>query len=258
MHNQTTTTSKTEVTTPVCFTTSDSDEPTPFPRHHVADHSTDADAAPSQSILIVDDYPMYRSGLESLVKALSPSRPTVAVGSLRAMADEIASGKRFECIFLDLELPDSQGFSTLEQALALAPAVPIYILSGHTSELLRNQCLKAGASRFIGKTIRQDELILTLQSLLTAGQIKHPEVTTSEQEDKASRRAGKKPYPVLSARQFQILVLIAEGRSNEEISSQLNIAIGTVKAHVSKLLSNLGVQNRQQAVAVLANIRQNR
>ncbi len=245
-------------TPPVRLSTVGSDAPTALGDFYVADRSPSEDPAPYRHILIVDDHPMYRSGLESLVRSVCPTTPTVAVGTLGAMADEIASGKRFECIFLDLDLPDSHGISSVQQAKLLAPDVPIFVLSGHISELVRNQCLNAGAARFIGKTIRQDELIQALQALLTRVPDKALVRPAAVSDAETLKTPPKQVRPVLSARQLEILVLIAEGRSNEEISVQLNIALGTVKAHVSKLLNKLDVKNRQAAAAVLSSVRQER
>ncbi len=242
---------------PFGLSTADGTLAVPTDPFFVSDWSVHDDVDPVRQILIVDDHPMFRAALESLVRAVCPSKPTIAVGSLLEMADAIASGNEFDCVFLDLELPDSQGLRTFQQAKSLVPETPIVVVSGNASQLVRNQCLKAGAARFIGKSIQQDAMIRTLQQILSDGPRRDAVDRLAIEQGSTSVRAARKTRPVLSARQFEILSLIAQGQSNVEISIELGIAIGTVKSHVSRLLNSLGVSSRQEAAALLCNMRGN-
>lgn len=192
----------------------------------------------SIGILIVDDHPLLRSGLTSL---LERQRDFQIVG--QAATGEEALGLADKCpadvCLLDLNLPGIGGLETLRRLLALRPSLKVLILTSSESPEDAARALRAGACGFVSKNTPHDVVIATIRDA-------HRGKTGMLRGVAARATARRGP---LTSREMDVLRLIRKGRSNLEIARDFNISTRTVKGHVTVILEKLAAADRAEAVA---------
>jgi DNA-binding NarL/FixJ family response regulator len=212
---------------------------------------------PAKRFLLVDDHPIMCDALRYTLEAVAPGSRVEFGSSYNEARRLLADGTRFDCILLDLGLPDTDGYDALQGLRLLRPETPVVVLSadGERDTILR--CLNLGAQGFIPKSVHHDVLRHALQ-MVAAGHMYVPkEVVTHSgwAPANASVRAIQPKTPSrdprslgLTGRQCDVLKLILRGLPNKLICRELDLAEGTVKIHVSAVLRALGARNRTQAV----------
>lgn len=212
-------------------------------------------------IAIVDDHELFREGLKRIFD-LEDEFVVVAEGRTGREAIRIAGEKKPEILILDINMPDMNGIEATKQLAILSPDTRVLILSIHDDESYITHALEAGASGFLLKEVASTELISAVRSVARDGAYLHPKVTTNVLKDyrrllqfkgeQASRsvesRTDDPVYQLLSRREVEVLHLLADGRSNRDISDMLFISEKTVKNHVSSVLRKMEVNDRTQAV----------
>lgn len=209
------------------------------------------DAPPLASVLIVDDHGLVRDGLKAILLSsfadcaiAEAGNFSEALGQLEAMPDP-------DLVLLDLNIPDAQRFSALEQLRADFPALPVVMVSGSYDRATVRDALAAGAAGFLPKTLDRATILDAIGQVM-AGEIYVPDELQSDpvtdEEDEKIRRL----IDSLTAQQRVVLGHLVAGRLNKQIAHELDISMTTVKAHVSAILCKLNVFSRTQAV-ILAN-----
>ena len=208
----------------------------------------------SKSFLIVDDHPIVRDSLHTLLQDLEPGCDTSLATSLNDMRRTLQSNDKFDYAIVDLNLPDSRGIDTLKAVRELRAELPVIVYSGRAEQDTILRCLNFGAVGYIPKT-QYGDLITQALRMIFSGQTYVPRQAVAESD---KRRYGLNAPPAASAadprdlglteRQIEVLTLMLRGLPNKLICRKLNLAEGTVKVHVSNLLRALGVRNRTQAV----------
>jgi len=195
----------------------------------------------SMVFLIADDHDLFLSGLQSLLQDAFPSAQIISVSSLSAVHQELAMPTKFQLVLIDLFMPGMQGAASIRQLTQLSPTTPIIVVSAEDSPLTIQTCLTAGASGYVPKSSESNTIIQAITSVIAGGQFSPPSVRNH-------------PLLNISHRQEEILICIAEGKTNREISEALDITEGTVKQYVSHLLKMLDVDNRTRAAAKASKI----
>ncbi len=190
----------------------------------------------SMVFLIADDHDLFLSGLQSLLQDAFPNAQIKSVSSLSAVHKELASPTPFQLVLIDLFMPGMQGAASIRQLTQMSPTTPVIVVSAEDSPLTIQTCLTAGASGYVPKSSESDTIIQAITSVIAGGQFSPPSVRNH-------------PLLNISHRQEEILICIAEGKTNREISEALDITEGTVKQYVSSLLKMLDVDNRTRAAA---------
>ncbi|WP_276313790.1 response regulator transcription factor [Exiguobacterium algae] len=212
-------------------------------------------------IAIVDDHELFREGLKRIFD-LEDEFVVVAEGRTGREAIRIAGEMKPEILILDINMPDMNGIEATKQLSVLSPETRVLILSIHDDESYITHALEAGASGFLLKEVASTELISAVRSVARDGAYLHPKVTTNVLKDyrrllqfkgeQAGRnienRTDDPVYQLLSRREIEVLHLLADGRSNRDISDMLFISEKTVKNHVSSVLRKMEVNDRTQAV----------
>lgn len=212
-------------------------------------------------IAIVDDHELFREGLKRIFD-LEDEFVVVAEGRTGREAIRIAGELKPEILILDINMPDMNGIEATKQLSVLSPETRVLILSIHDDESYITHALEAGASGFLLKEVASTELISAVRSVARDGAYLHPKVTTNVLKDyrrllqfkgeQAGRnienRTDDPVYQLLSRREIEVLHLLADGRSNRDISDMLFISEKTVKNHVSSVLRKMEVNDRTQAV----------
>jgi DNA-binding NarL/FixJ family response regulator len=201
-------------------------------------------------LYLADDHGLFRSGLKYLLNGLDPSLEIVEAATLTELTSQDLAG--FDLVLIDLLFGGQDAFPLIESLVQRAGSARIVVISGDDSPARVRKCIDAGAMGFLPKSEDQARLLPALR-LVLAGGIYLPanaiKQFSNEQEVPALTYRIKR---LLSDRQWEILQLAVHGTPNKVIGRQLNIAEGTVKAHLSKIYQTIGVKNRTEAVYMLA------
>lgn len=204
--------------------------------------------------MVVDDHPIMRDAIGQTLSMLAPGCQTEMTATLAETRRRLALGGNYDCILLDLRLPDAAGFDGLSSVRELRPDLPVVVMSGDIERETILQCLDLGAVGYIPKTLQADVIMNALRMIVSGHiYVPHELVTVGRlhvhDPIRARRPACPDPRKLgLTERQIDVLRLILRGLPNKLICRELELAEGTVKVHVSAVLRALGVRNRTQAV----------
>ena len=198
------------------------------------------------TVLIVDDHDIVREGLRQIVS----ETPDIVVGAeARTAAEAIGqvTAQRWDVIVLDLNLPDRSGLDVLTQLRAIAPQVPVLILSMQEQVSYAARALKSGALGYVSKSSAREHLVNAIRKVARGERFLTPELAEELAFDLIQPQRGETHHG-LSAREFQVLCLIAAGRPPREIAVELNVSVKTVATHRARLLGKMGLKNNAELV----------
>ncbi len=200
-------------------------------------------------VLIVDDHELVRAGLRTLLR-IDPEIELVAEATRGAQAVDVARERRPDVVLLDAHLPDLSGPEVCRRLRAEVPDAAIAMLTTFSDHELVRDCVRAGAQGYLLKDIAQLDLSRSIKALARGESVIDVKVVPLVLA--AAREAGAPGAPpVLSARQREVLQLVAQGLSNREIAAHTNLSELTIKSYVEEILAQLGARNRVHA-AILA------
>lgn len=197
-------------------------------------------------VLIVDDHPIVRDGLKNMVLVFDD---LVLAGEAENGHAALACCKQDppDVILMDILMPGMDGISTTRAILDLYPQVKIIILTSYPKEDLIRASLEAGAIGYLLKNTSIDTMANAIRSAYSGQPTLAPEATKAL----LSMKTGSvKPGSDLSKREQEVLALVVDGLSNEEIAERLFISPATARHHVSACIGKLGAANRAQAAAL--------
>lgn len=197
-------------------------------------------------VMIVDDHPIVRSGLVTMLLAFDDLE-LIGEASSGDKALAICQQELPDVILMDMVMPDMDGLETTRKVLEKYPSVKIIILTSFTKDNMVQDALEAGATSYLLKDSSIDQLAEAIRSAYTGQPTLSPEATRALVNSKSGPQSFE---PDLTRREKQVLALIVEGLSNEEIADQLVISHATARHHVSACISKLGVKNRTQAASL--------
>jgi DNA-binding NarL/FixJ family response regulator len=192
-------------------------------------------------VFCVDDHPIVRDGLAAII-GLQPDMTLAGTAATGAEALERFSELRPDVALVDLRLPDMSGFEVITKIRAQFPSARIIVLSSHEGDVDIQRALEAGAHSYVVKGIVRDELLDIIRSV-HAGKRRLPAAL-------AQKLAEHLADESISPRELEVLSLMAGGKRNKEIASELSIAEDTVKMHVRNILAKLQVSDRTEAVTI--------
>ena len=194
-------------------------------------------------ILHADDHPMFREGVRFFLKLLDAQVVVLEASNIQGALDKLALEGPVDLVVLDLQMPGTSeldGFFTIHRRY---PNVPIVIVSGLNDPRTIRALLDGGARGYIPKLASSEQLMDALRRVLR-GEVYLPDALfIPDSETAASEEAA-----ALTARQLQILPLLAEGMPNKRIADALDVTEGTIKQHLKDLFRRLNASNRTQAV----------
>jgi DNA-binding NarL/FixJ family response regulator len=190
-------------------------------------------------LLLVDDHYLVRVGLSSII-ALEKDLTVCAEAATGEQAVALFRAERPDVTLMDLRLPGMSGAETTRAIREEFPDARIIVLSTYSTDEEIYGALQAGAMAYLLKSVQREELVAAIRKA-AAGQRHIP-------PDLAARLAARQPRSQLSPRELDVLRLIVGGKRNKEIAGSLQISEGTVKIHVSSILTKLGVFDRTEAV----------
>jgi DNA-binding NarL/FixJ family response regulator len=192
-------------------------------------------------ILTVDDHPMLREGIAALV-ASQPDMKLVAEAATGREAVEQYRKHKPDLTLMDLQMPEMDGIEAMAAICSEFPEARIIVLTTYKGDVQVLRALKAGARAYLLKGLLRKELLETIRAV-HGGQKRIPPEVAAELADHAVDDA-------LTAREIDVLRLIALGNANKLVADQLAITEDTVKGHVKNILSKLGASDRTHAVTI--------
>jgi len=198
-------------------------------------------------ILIVDDHALFREGLCYVLNELDMHACIFQAANYDAALQHVQDTIDIDLVLLDLYMPGKNGFEVLDIFATKYPAMPVVILSASNQTDDIQYALDAGAMGYIPKDTTSTVMLNALRLVLSGGIYVPP---TMVQQNHKLMVQQHNNSPVLTPRQTQVLKMLAQGHSNKVIASNMNLAEGTIKMHVTSIMKSLGVSNRTQAVIV--------
>jgi two-component system response regulator DevR len=204
----------------------------------------------TQRIMLVDDHEVVRLGLKSLLEHHQGFEVVAEAGSA-AEAVEKALALKPDVILMDIRLPGVSGIDACQEIIQENPEIKVIMLTSYAEDEMLFSAIRAGASGYLLKQIGGKELVEAIERVGRGDALLDPAVTKRvfaemrkmAQEEEASTFSG------LTQQEMHVLQLVAEGKTNREISQALFLGEGTVRNYVSSILSKLNVSNRTEAAA---------
>jgi DNA-binding NarL/FixJ family response regulator len=193
-------------------------------------------------ILLADDHPVVRDGLAAML-GTQPDFQVIGEAGTGAEAVAEAARLRPDVVLMDLEMPSLDGIEAIRRLRAADPAIQVVVLTAFDTDERILGALQAGAQGYLLKGAPRAEIFAAIRAVSAGGALIPPVVASKLLRQV---RAAESP-DALTAREREVLGLVAAGLANREIAARLAISERTVKFHVSALLSKLGARNRTQA-----------
>jgi DNA-binding NarL/FixJ family response regulator len=201
-------------------------------------------------VCLVDDQTLVRQGSRSLL-ALADDIEVIGEASDGRQAVELIPQLKPDVVLMDMRMPSMSGLEALQALNASSALPPTIILTTFDDDQLVLAGIKAGARGYMLKDVSLEQLVNAIQTVAGGGSLVQPAVTQrllSGLEHMNNEFVSLERPDPLTERETEILRLMAGGFSNKEIANSLRVAEGTVKNHVSNILSKLGVRDRTRAV----------
>lgn len=197
-------------------------------------------------ILFADDHEMVRIGVSAYLSAQTDME-VIAEADDGGEAVEKALSLRPDIILMDLVMKEMDGIEATKKIIENWPEAKIIIVTSFLDDEKVYPALEAGATNYLLKTSAASKIAEAIRSTYAGKPILEPEVT-GKIMSRMREKTQDNPHDQLTNREIEILMLIAKGKTNQEIADELFIAVKTVKVHVSNILGKLDVQDRTQAV----------
>ncbi|MGQ0792914.1 MAG: response regulator [Deltaproteobacteria bacterium] len=194
-------------------------------------------------ILIADDHPIVRSGLRQIVGE-EPNMEVVGEARDARETLELARKQEWDLIILDISMPDASGLEVLKQIKRDYPKLPVLILSVYSEEQYAVRVLKSGAAGYMTKESAPAELVKAIRKVVAGG--KYVSQQLAERLAFDLELEEKPPHETLSNREFQVMCLIASGKTIKEISDKIFLSVKTVSTYRARILDKMRMKTNAE------------
>ena len=200
-------------------------------------------------ILIADDHPLFRDGMHGLLDSV----PDTEVVGEAASGDEVvdqAAALQPDVILMDIKMPGINGIAATREILAASPHIGILMVTMLEDDESVFAAMRAGARGYVLKGANQADILLAIRAVARGEVIFGPGIARRLLGffSTIGSRVPQRIFPGLSERETELLALMAQGKSNQEIAAHLNLTLKTVRNHASNIFSKLQVADRTQAI----------
>jgi len=200
----------------------------------------------SVRLLIADDHAVVRQGIRQIL-ADAPELEIVAEASNGLEALELMRSTGVDVVILDLSMPGLSGLETVKKIKQDCPRVPILVLSMHPEEQYAVRVMRAGAAGYLTKDSAPEELVAAVRSI--AGGHKYVTSTLAEQLAlELERGSERSPHEALSDREYQVMLLMAEGLRGQDIAERLTLSVKTVSTYRARLLHKMNMSTNAELI----------
>jgi DNA-binding NarL/FixJ family response regulator len=200
-------------------------------------------------ILIADDHPLFRDGMHGLLDSV-PDTEVVGEATSGDEAVSQAATLQPDVILMDIKMPGINGIAATREILAASPHIGILMVTMLEDDESVFAAMRAGARGYVLKGANQADILLAIRAVARGEVIFGPGIARRLLRFFSTIRpnAPQRVFPDLSERETELLALMAQGKSNQEIADQLGLTLKTVRNHVSNIFSKLQVADRAQAI----------
>ena len=198
-------------------------------------------------ILVVDDHAMMRDGIRALL-GLNNDIEVVGEASEGKEAIEKVQELAPDVVVMDIAMPGMDGLEATRRIRKKNPKVKVIVLTQHDNREYILSCIKAGAAGFVPKRALGVELVAAIRAVQKGDSFLYPSAATALIEDYLQQPKEEDPYDRLTARQREILKLIADGHTSREIADMLFLSLKTVLGHRTKIMGKLDLHNRTELI----------
>ncbi len=195
-------------------------------------------------VLIADDHPIVRQGLKQILAEAHDMIVADEAGDGRELLAKMRNNE-YDIVLLDITMPGTSGLDLLKQLKIEKPRLPILILTMHPEEQYAVRVLKAGAEGYLTKTSAPDELIGAIRKVSAGGRY----ITSSLAEKLAMHLKCNEEKPLheaLSDREYQVLCMIASGKTAKEIAGEMTLSVKTISTYRSRILEKLNMKSNAE------------
>ena len=190
-------------------------------------------------ILLSDDHALLRSGLKEILVRDLPGAVCGEAESAREVLDQVERHP-WDIVILDVTMPGPSGIDVLRDLKRLYPKLPVLVLSMHPEDQYGKRVLKAGAAGYMNKDVAPGELIKAIQKILAGGRYVSPAL--AEQLATELGEPSERPlHETLSDREFEVLRMLASGKTVSEIADTLHLSVTTVSTYRGRILEKMGL-----------------
>ena len=204
---------------------------------------------PCIRVVIADDHPVVREGLRSM---LLTAEDMHVIGEASTGAEAVAQARVLQpdVMLLDIRMPDGTGLIVLDQIKAVSPGTSVIMVTMHDSPDYISRAVSAGAAGYVLKEVSRQDLLTAIRTVLQPSVAATPLLLSKSQRAAfdSSQTSTSSDAPSLSPVERELLLLLADGLNNKEISVQLRCSLGTVKNYLQHIFSTLQVSDRTRAV----------
>lgn len=201
------------------------------------------------TVLIVDDHEMVRQGAVSYLSA-QPEITVVGEAENGEQAVQLAAEHVPDVVLMDLVMPGMDGVEATRRVKDASPRTQIIVLTSYHQDEHIFPALRAGAISYLLKDVKAKDLVEAIHRAAQGEATLHPRIASRVVQELRGGEADKSsPFTMLTEREMDVLKLLARGQTNSAIAKELVITVGTVKGHVSNILSKLHLADRTQAAA---------
>jgi len=194
-------------------------------------------------ILIADDHAIVRKGLEQILLEEYPNAKIEEAGDAETLALKCADQK-WDVVISDLHMPGRSGLDALEQIKQAYPQLPVLIMSMYPEDQYAVRVFKSGAAGYLSKESIHDELILAIQTVLNGRKFITPSIAEILAESLEVKMEQK--HELLSNREFNVLKLLASGKSVSDIAEQLSLGVTTVSTYRARILEKMKMHSNAE------------
>ena len=190
-------------------------------------------------ILVADDHPILRRGLKEILVRELDGATCGEAGNAQQVLSEVQS-QEWDLVILDVTMPGRSGLDVLRDLRGLQPKLPVLVLSMHPEDQLGKRALKAGACGYMNKESAPEELIKAVRKVLEGSVYVSPALAERLALD-LRENAGRPLHETLSEREFEILRMLASGKTVTEIAEELHLSLPTVSTHRAHILTKMNM-----------------
>ena len=212
---------------------------------------------PVIQVFLLDDHEIVRRGVRELLEAETDIEVVGEASTTEEATQRIPAVKPHVAV-LDVRLPDGSGVEVCREVRSQLPGLACLMLTSFSDDDALFEAIMAGASGYVLKQIRGNDLITAIRRVARGESLLDPTVTTKVLHRLRNPSEEDERLAKLTPQERRILDLIAEGATNRQIGTELHLAEKTVKNYVSRLLAKLGLHRRTQAALLAAELRQRR
>jgi DNA-binding NarL/FixJ family response regulator len=197
-------------------------------------------------ILVADDHPVVRKGLKQILT----EAPDMEVGGEASTGQEALDKVRAEgwdVVILDISMPGKSGLEVLKQLKRERPGLPVLVLSMHPEDQYAVRALRAGASGYMTKDSAPDELVRGVRKIVQGGKYVSPQLAEKLALDLGTG-SQQAPHETLSDREFQVMRLIAAGKTVTEIGEELALSTKTISTYRARVLEKMRMSNNAELI----------